>query len=119
MVPVVVRETEHLHRAYCLAAVAVKRATEALPSALRLSLAPQAVPPASTPIEFASPCAPPALSPSLTLCPMSAPAILLCTPSSGAKRPLADSWATMKQPLSYIPLGQPRGQRSSRSPKAI
>ena len=63
MVPVVVREAEHLPSDYCLDAVEVKRATDALPSALRLSFAPQAMPPASTPIEFASPCAPPALSP--------------------------------------------------------
>jgi hypothetical protein len=59
MVPVVVRESEHLIKAYCFDAVEVKRATEALPSALRRSLAPHAVPPGSTPMEFASPWPPP------------------------------------------------------------
>jgi hypothetical protein len=67
VVPVVVREPEHLQRAYCLAAVAVKRATDAFPSGLRLSLAPQAMPPASTPIEFASPWFPPERSPGFTV----------------------------------------------------
>src|SRR5262245_52727624 len=66
VVPVMMRETEHLLSAYFRADVEVKRpAGEALPSGLRLSAAPQAVPLASMPIEFASPCAPPVL----TVCP--------------------------------------------------
>jgi hypothetical protein len=64
MVPVVVRETEHLRSAYFRAAVEVKRAPagDALPSGLRLSAAPHAVPPASTTIELASPCSPPSFT---------------------------------------------------------
>src|SRR5437764_13979620 len=63
VVPVVMRKTKHLHQAYFRAAVEVKRpAADALPSGLRRSLAPQAIPAASIRIEFASPCPPPALT---------------------------------------------------------
>src|SRR5579872_4911246 len=69
VVPVVVRETEHLHLAYFPDAVDVKCDTgvDARPSGLRRSLAPQATPDTSIAMELASPCAPPA---AMSACPI-------------------------------------------------